>query len=145
MTNENPCGFSEIPCPRPAPELADGPEPPLPSIALPRSRRPWLLFFAVVLLLATTVGITAWFVARPEPNVSLQSFGEIKVGMSVNDVNGIFGMRGKMGPCGDGQCPWVWEQGDNYALVSFRQSDGKARGGYFITPDGKQHWLPREK
>lgn len=144
MTNENPHRISEIPCPTPAPEFADGPEPPLPSIALARSRRPWF-FFAVALLLAITAGITAWFVTRPEPNVSLQSFGEIKLGMSVSDVNGIFGMRGEMGRCGEGECPWVWKHGDSYAEVSFGQWDGMATCGYFVTPDGKQHWLPRKK
>jgi len=145
MTNENLEGISEIPCPMTAPELADGPEPSLPSIELPRSRRRWFLFLVVALLLVATAGIAAWFITRPDPNVSLQSFGEIKRGMSISDVNGIFGMRGEMGPCGEGECRWVWKHGDSFAEVSFGQRDGKATCGCFVTPDRKQHWLPREK
>jgi hypothetical protein len=143
--NENPHGISEFPLPTPAPEVADVTETPLPSIALPASKRPRLIFFVFVGVLAIAAGTTAWLVTMPKPAISLQDFKQIKLDMTVNEVNNIFCMRGEMGPCGEGECPWIWKQGDNYALVSFGQRDGKARCGYFITPDGKQHWLPRKE
>jgi hypothetical protein len=125
-------------------EPADVSETPLPTIAFSRSRRLRLIFFVVVVL-AIAAGITAWVVTMPSPNLSLQSFGRIKLGMSVSEVNGVFGMRGEMGECGEGECSWFWRQKGNNAFVSFGQEDGKATCGYFITPDGKQHWLTRKE
>src|ERR1043166_5285680 len=113
-------------------------------IVFPRSIMARLIIVAIVLTLATTAGITAWFATRPEPDVSLQNFRRIKLGMSVSDVNGIFGMRGKRGLGMLGEYGCTWTQGDNNAYVSFREADGKATCGAFETPDGEVHWLPRE-
>ena len=98
----------------------------------------------VIALACVALGV-AWFVITPEPSVTLIDFKRIELGMSVNEVNSIFRARGEMGPCGEGECPWSWKHGDNYAEVSFGQWDGKATCGCYFTPDGEQHWLRRKK
>jgi hypothetical protein len=107
-------------------------------------KRRYLISAAV---LAACVGIVigvAWFNTTPEPSVTLMDFRRIKLDMSVSEVNGIFGMRGERGPCMLGECHWSWRQEGNYAAVSVGQRDGKVKCGYFVTPDGKQHWLSTE-
>jgi hypothetical protein len=125
-------------------EREEGPEVPLPSILLCRPKWQHVIVFAVLAALATIGVSAARYIAAPAPNLSLQAFERIKLGMTVSDVNGIFGMRGEKGPCMLGECHWVWRQGDNSAHVSFGQRDGKVTCGYFVTPDGEQHWLERK-
>jgi hypothetical protein len=85
-----------------------------------------------------------WFTLTSTPSVTLRNFQRIEYGMTLDEVNAIFGMRGEMGRCSEGECPWAWKHGDNLARVSFGQDDGKAIYGYFIAPDGKEHSLPRK-
>jgi hypothetical protein len=104
-----------------------------------------LLWTALIVAIASVAFGVTWFAVAPEPSLNLTNFRRIKLGMSVSEVNGIFNMRGEMGLCGGGECPWIWRQGDTYACVSFGQRNGKATCGDFVTPDGKQHWLPRKE
>jgi hypothetical protein len=106
----------------------------------------YLLLLEVILIVALA-GV-ALYLATPsifgEPNLNLAKFRRVERGMSVSEVNSIFGMRGKKGPCMQLECSWTWQHGDNFAEICFSQRDGKVSGGYFVTPDGKQHWLSRD-
>src|SRR5262245_39791077 len=104
------------------------------------------LRWAGVLVTLAGIGLSVgWLAVAPEPTVSLTNFRRIKLGMSVGEVEAIFGVRGELGPGGEGEYSWSWRQGGNYAGISFGQEDGKATCGYYLSPDGKQHWLPRQK
>jgi len=108
-----------------------------------RKRRYLISAAVLVACVCLALGVV-WFATAQKPSVTLTDFRRIQLDMSVSEVNGLFGMRGERGPCMLGECHWYWRQADNFAAVSFGQRNGKVTCGYFVTPDGKKHWLPRE-
>jgi hypothetical protein len=86
--------------------------------------------------------------APSQPHVSLANFRRIKLGMSVAQVDAIFGIPGKGAACGKDECSWVWQDGFGVVQASFGQFDGKGTGASFVSfaeGEGKQYWLEREK
>ncbi len=114
---------------------------------------PRRLFVQIPLILAL-VALLALVQQKPEhkvqparpPHVNLASFRRIERGMSLRQVEDIFGVRGEGPSCGEGECSWVWRQGPNYVEVSFREDNGKSTCGcFFSSADKKEHWLPRDE
>ena len=68
-----------------------------------------------------------------QPHVSLANFRRIKRGMSVAQVEAIFGTPGEDGPGGEGERPYSWREGPNVVEASFRIDDGKATCAYFFS------------
>ncbi len=119
-----------------------------------RSRQgPAILGLVVLLaLLRWTLGLSPSESKKPQPasqsqpRVTLENFHRIERGMSLGQVGDIFGIRGEMQSCGEGECSWMWRQGPDYAEVSFREDNGKATCAYFhSSTDKKEHWLPRDE
>jgi hypothetical protein len=79
------------------------------------------------------------------PEVSLMRFQEIKLGMSIEEVEAVFGFRGRPGMGTEDVIGFTWRRNGNYALVDFGMNDGKVKCGDFILADGKQYWLERER
>jgi hypothetical protein len=117
----------------------------------------------VILALVALLALLSWTLGSPpsEPqkpkrevqpaspsqlHVTLADFRRIERGMSLGQVEDIFGVRGEMQSCGEGECSWMWRQGPDYVEVSFREDNGKATCGYFhSSADKKEHWLPRDE
>jgi hypothetical protein len=114
---------------------------------------PAILGLVVLLaLLRWTLGLSPSESQKPQPasqsqpHVTLASFRRIERGMSMRQVEDIFGGRGEGPSCGEGECSWVWRQGPDYVEVSFSEDNGKATCGYFLSSaDKKEHWLPRDE
>jgi hypothetical protein len=118
----------------------------MPSSVRSERRRQWPFLIAIIAPLAG-IGlllIIARFDPLPEPDVRLGTFMQIRVGMSVSDVNTILGVRGQFGPGSEGEWFGIWRRGDAWAEVSFRMDDGKVTSASFVTPDGKQYWINRD-
>ena len=117
------------------------------------------VIFALVALLALlswTLGLPPFDPQKPkhevqpaspsQPHVTLASFRRIERGMSLRQVQDIFGVRGEGPSCGEGECSWVWRQGPDHVEVSFREDNGKATCGCFLSSaDKKERWLPRDE
>lgn len=72
--------------------------------------------------------------------VTKATFDRIQRGMTVNEVRFQLLRMGRMGPCGEGICPWIWEESGNEIYVHFDQRTGKAMDAFFITgADGIRH------
>jgi hypothetical protein len=91
----------------------------------------------------------AWSLLRvpgaEEPDVSLGRFGQVKLGMTVEEVEHIFGFRRSGGEGGEGEVHYSWRLNGNYAGFSFGMEDGQVKAGSFISAGGKQYWLERER
>jgi hypothetical protein len=68
--------------------------------------------------------------APSRSHVSLANFRRIERGMSVAQVEVIFGIPGEGGIGGQGERSWSWREGPNVVQASFRDDDGKATCAY---------------
>jgi hypothetical protein len=126
---------------------------------MPRRRRFLFLCVAGVIVGLAVFLTMAWHVffgLNPEHDprhyvhleansqVNVENFRRIKVGMSVDDVNSIFGMPGTLMKCGQGECSWSWIDGDNRVYLSCGLRDDKVTCGGFYTADGECYGLARQ-
>jgi len=129
-----------------------------------------LTIVALLALLRWTLGLPSSRPQKPvheaqpasqsQPHVTLANFRRIKLGMSVAQVDAIFGIPGEashhahFGRVG-GVCSWVWHDGFGVVQASFDLGDDKAARASFVSKatgasfvsfaEGKQYWLEREK
>lgn len=80
-----------------------------------------------------------------QPHVSLANFRRIKRGMSVAQVEAIFGTPGEDGPGGEGERPYSWRGSERCgSLLPDRRRQGYVRLFFFVFRK-KQYWLPRDE
>jgi len=109
--------------------------------------RRYLLLLGVVVVLSGLV-VAAWWVElrRSSDHEAMRlKFRQIKLGMTVQEVDDLFGFPGEPWMGTEDVILWQWRRDGDCVELNIGQEDGKVKGGDFNAADGKQYWLLPEK